>query len=453
MEGGSTAPLSQQFENALDTANAAVTKASREVEKAEARVTQASAKQSQAGDRVHSVSAANRARQFADDTLKEARTRLQQEQQQKEEILSHLRKSYEDGELDENGNPRIKGAVYSPRIARLLTNPRIKQGIARGAQIERDIADGEGRAFNPREYAIVGTDAAGEPIVGQVPNMKLIAVAKEGLDAMLESDAYRDPLTRRLNKAGRAVKILRDGLINEVDRLNPDYKPARDKWAGDSAVISALKDGQNFNKWRPEDVKEFFDESNESEKEAFRIGAADTMRDNLSKTVIAGDPSKAIVNSARARQQLMPMFRTESDATQFLDRVKRARTMFNTPVEVLRGSPTAAREAEDIARREGLESAATALHAAHAAAMLTHNPVAGVNSMLRVARRLGRNQGTARDPLLNDVIANLLLNPNAGISQAGNQLLAKAPLPNVQNMLVRNALRYNRRFISPGGMP
>src|SRR6185312_16083636 len=195
------------------------------------------------------------------------------------------------------------------------------EGIRRGYRIERDIADGEGTRLNPKEYAIVGEEANGDPIVGQVPNMKLLAVAKEGLDATLDSPEMADPLTGRLTKAGRAVKILRDGLVNELDRLNPAYKAARDKWAGDSALIAAVRQGKLFHKQTPEEIAEWFQNASDSEKNFYRLGAADTMRDDLQKTVFAGDPSKAIVNSTRTRNQLLPMFRSQEAAQQFFDRV------------------------------------------------------------------------------------------------------------------------------------
>jgi uncharacterized protein (DUF2384 family) len=262
----------------------------------------------------------------------------------------------------EDGTIGLNNAVWSPRLARLLKNPRVVSGINRGARIERDIADGEGRVFRPRDYAITGEDREGNPTVGAVPNMKLLAVAKEGLDATLESDAMRDGLTGRLNKEGRAVKLLRDGLVDELDRLNPDYKIARDKWAGDSALISAIRDGRAFHKTSPEEIAEWFGKASESEQQAFRVGAADTLRDDISRAAFGGDPSNRLINNARLRRQILPMFRSADDAEKFLARVQDARTMAQTPSDILRGSPTAARTAEDAANRGGFESVANAMH-------------------------------------------------------------------------------------------
>ncbi len=442
MAGGSIAPLRTQFERENVETGRAVAEAQRDIQRIENEVTQSTARQSQAGN-VYATSAANRARRFAEDKIAEKRRALEQAQARQASNEAVMRRA----QADDTAN--APGAVWSPYIDRLLKNPIIQQGIRRGYHIEHNIADGENRPFNAKEYAIVGQDEAGEPIVGTVPNMKLLAVAKEGMDAMLESEAYKDPLTGRLNKAGRAVKILRDGMLNELDRLNPDYKPARDKWAGDSALITAVRDGKNFHKQSPEEIREWFDTASESEKSFYRIGASDTMRDDLQRRVFAGDPSKAIINSPRARNQLLPMFRSAEDASQFLDRVKRARTMFETPVKVLGNSATAARQAEDLARRQGMDDVADMLHATLGAAT---GHVHG--ALYAVGRNAMRYFNPPPDPAVNAAVARLLTDPGVAINvRPGEQLLRSLPLPKVQNALKRGLLNYGRRFASPGPLP
>jgi hypothetical protein len=381
--------------------------------------------------------------QFARDKAAMAEATMRRAQEEKADLAGVIQQARLDGTAD------APGAVWSPYVGRLLKNPIIQQGVRRGYQIERNIADGENRPFKPKEYAVVGEDAAGDPIVGAVPNMKLMAVAKEGLDAMLESETYKDPLTGRLNKAGRAVKILRDGMLNELDRLNPSYKPARDKWAGDSALIAAVRDGKNFHKQSPEEIREWFDNASDSEKSFYRIGASDTMRDDLQRRVFAGDPSKAIINSPRARNQLLPMFRSAEDATKFLDQVKRARTMFNTPVEVLGNSKTAARGAEDLARRQGLDNVADLIHGVASAAAGHHG-----NALYRFSRGMSRLLNPPADPRVNAAVARLLTDSNLRINPSpGQQLLRSVPLPKVQNAMARGLLNYSRRFAAPGGLP
>jgi hypothetical protein len=243
-------------------------------------------------------------------------------------------------------------------------------------------------------------------------------------------------------------------MLNEVDRLNPAYKPARDKWAGDSALIAAVRDGKNFHKQSPEEIREWFGSAADSEKEFYRLGAADTLRDDLQRKVFGGDPSKAIVNSPRARNQLTPMFRTPEDASQFLDGVKRARTMFQTPMEVLGNSKTAAREAEDLARRQGMDSAADLLHGVVGAA--AGHPSAMLYRAGRIAGRhlnpFGRSP--EEEMAVNAAVARLLTAGNLRVNvRPGEELLTKIPLPKVQNALQRGILGWSRQFASPGPLP
>ncbi|HEX5232937.1 MAG TPA: hypothetical protein VFW56_11930, partial [Bradyrhizobium sp.] len=428
MSGGSIAPLGTFFEREFSDAGRIVAEANANIARLRQELTGLKARQSQAGN-VYSTSGANRAVQFVQDKIADQEKKIAAADGYKTAVLEKLRQA----QADQTAN--APGAVWSPYLGRLLSNPRVKSGgLARGYRIERDLADAEGRQLNPREYAIVGEDANGDPIVGAVPNMKLLAVAKEGLDATLDTPAMRDELTGRLNKEGRAVKMLRDGLVNELDRLNPAYKTARDKWAGDSALIVAIRAGKEFHKTSPEEIAEWFGHASESEKEFYRLGAADTMRDDLQRKVFGADPSKAIINSPRMREQLRPMFRSDEDANRFLDRVRRARQMFQTPVDILGNSKTAAREAEDLARRHGLDTAADVLSGvAHAAA---GHPI----GIMRSGLNLARNYLSGPNLAVNDAVARLLLDPTIHVSP-GENLLRSIPLPRTRNALAEGMRR------------
>jgi hypothetical protein len=378
--------------------------------------------------------------QFERDKLADIEARARHAEEQKAELAGVIEAGQVDGTLG------LPGAVWSPRLGRLLENPRVQQGLGRGMKIERDLADAEGRRFNPRDYALVGQDAAGDPQLGAVPNMKVLAVAKEGLDALLESDAMRDPLTRRFNKEGRAVVLLRNSLVEELDSLNPAYKAARDRWAGDSALISAIEDGKGFHRWSPEEIGEWFEKASESEKKFYRIGAGDTLRGDLNRRAVSADPSKAIINNRQTRLQLTPMFRSKEDATQFFDRVKRAQTMFETPGNVLGGSRNAARDLAG--SREGLDTTADILHGLYSA--VRGHSVNAMHSFGRAAIRSFNpfaptpqaqqavNHAVALLMTINDLKVNV---------RPGAELLNQIALPQVQNTLQRSAARLLRRPI------
>jgi hypothetical protein len=219
MQGGSTAPLETQFQNAFGEATDKVSQAVKELGQARVEQTLAAAKGSQAGDNVYANNAASRAGQGANDAVARAEKAVADAQKGQDAIRTRLQQAQADGTAN------VPGAVWNPRIQQFLDDPIVKPAIAQGVKIQRLEALAEGKPFNPTEHAIVGTDANGEPILGAVPNMRTLNVVKKGLDAMVENakDARltecavrfsanwtrRTRITRRLVSPGPVPRRLR----------------------------------------------------------------------------------------------------------------------------------------------------------------------------------------------------------------------------------------------------
>jgi hypothetical protein len=360
--GGSLAPLKQQFESAFADAGKAEADAVREVAHAESRITQAAARQSQAGNNVYAVNGANEDMRTAQSQLAFARAELAKAQTTKAMVTDVMRQAQDDLAT---GKP---GAVWTPRIQQFLDNPRVKTGIRRGLRIERDEALAEGRAMNPSEYAIIGTDAQGEPIIGKVPTMRLLAVAKEGLDRMLQSPGMRNELTGKLNKEGVAIDKLRGAFVKELDALNSDYKAARAQWSGASQSIENLRLGQDIFKMEPEAIAEAVKDMTPNDKEFFKLGAASTLRKMIGQTGKAGDETRRLIGTQYARDQLRSMFDTPEQFDKFFKALNAEHMMFSTWSKTYGGSITAERWAEDTSsgKLSGLVSlGASAGHALH----------------------------------------------------------------------------------------
>lgn len=396
MAGGSLAPLETQFGHALDQANRAVVDAQQRVVEANNLSTTSAARQSQAGN-VYSASGANANRTAATAAAQEAKTGLDQAAAERDAMRERFNQAQADGSAN------APGAVWSPELQRFLDQPEIKQGLARGYAIERRRAVGEGKPFNPREYAIVGEDEAGEPIVGKVPNMKLLAVAKEGLDSIIESEAMKDALTGRPNKTGLSYIKLRDGFRNELVRLNPTYGKALEQWSGDSASLRAMDDGANiFNSKRftIEEIPEYLQGMPAGDRQFFILGVASKLKDMLLKKVDAADKG-GIVNTEDVRRRLRPLFQSQAHADEFLSAIERERVMKRTPTTVYGGAPTAERVAADV-------KADSAFGIADAGRRLVHGDYVGAaRAALRVLQR-----NRKPDAALNEAIANILTDPN-----------------------------------------
>lgn len=312
------------------------------------------------------------------------------------------------------------GPIWSDRLGELLDHPDVQKGLRRGYAIERRNALGQGQPFNPHEYAVTSFNEAGDPVFGKIPTMKLMMVAKEGLDAIIDSSEMKNEFGG-LNKTGLSFSRLRDGLVNELDRLNPSYKQARDIWAGDTATMAALRDGRDFlspKKFSPEELSERVARMSDSERQFFIIGVADSLKNKLFRSADVPAGTRGIINTEDARMRLRPLFGSDEAAQSFIDAMERERVMTQAGTRIYGGSPTAEREASD----RNLE---VGLHAAHGIMkVLEGRWLSAVASGFRARRMFGEKP----TPELSEAIARALTDPDIGLNEVGS-LLPPKPLP------------------------
>lgn len=431
--GGSMAPLERHFEIAFNDADAAENAASQRVVQVRQAVTQALAKQTTARN-VYSTSAANRARQFAQDKITEAERALEAARLNKANILGRLRRAQADG------SSNAPGAVWSPRLQQFLDNPTVQQGIRRGWKLQRleDLADG--RPFNPSEFAVVGTEKNGDPIVGNVPNMRLLDAGKKGLDAIVTR--HTDPVTGRMDETGKVVNDVRTAYRTELDRLNQDYKAARDAWSGPSQSIDAINAGRRILATNPEKIAADLAQMSPSDREFYKLGAADILIERLAKKGPSADEAKLIIGNDWTKSQLRPLFNNQADYDRFISAIEAESTMFKTGYDVLGNSRTAARLAEDFTPMT--EAAARAGHAALGAAHGNYLH-AGINA-LRGLSAFGRR---VNQPL-NSAIADILTAPLNGQSTGMNLLRNFATaMPATRNYLLHGMVNPVGRIAAP----
>lgn len=227
LSGGSVAPLETQLNTEFNAASKRAISAQDDVRSAERDILLAQAKQSETGAPTvtgglrdpESATSGLRQEQDANQNLADAQDALKQAEGDKASVLDRLRTSQDDAASGK------RGGIWNPRIQRILDDPITKAGMARGLELERLEATGTYGTFDPKEYAVVGTTPEG-PVVGRVPNMKLLDATKKGLDAII--DDAKDPITRRINWDERLFKIdrIRRNLVGELRAANPDYAEA-----------------------------------------------------------------------------------------------------------------------------------------------------------------------------------------------------------------------------------
>ncbi|MGH7088211.1 MAG: hypothetical protein ACREFQ_04865, partial [Stellaceae bacterium] len=426
-EGGSLAPLEDQFRAAWVEAGRREVEAAQAAAQARHAMTTAGARQSVAGN-VYSASAANTARRAAEAQERGANAALAQARADK----ATLREKLVRAQADRTAN--APGAVWSPHLQRMLDLPEMKQALDRGYAMERRKAVAGDRPFDPRDYAIIGTDERGDPIVGAVPNMRLLMVAKEGLDSIISD--HINPDTGRPDKIGQSFMVLRDGeqmpdgsvrggFVPELDRLNPAYKAARDQWSGDTESFGALRKGTHIfdRKWFPttEDVADYFNRLGTNDREFVKMGVMADLVGKLEDAPDAADMAKRTINNEKTRNRLRVILGPEADA--FIDAIERERVMRETPHKLYGGAESAERLADDMRARGALNRA---ISGAYAAANLWHgNPLPAAAAGLRY----GAERAARPDMALNEEIARLAVDPTLQLDQAANGILPPQPVP------------------------
>jgi hypothetical protein len=304
----------------------------------------------------------------------------------------------------QNGKPlwdqvRTMQGVWSPRLQEFIDDPTLQKGLARGYQIERLESLAEGRPFDPTQLGI-DLDAEGNIKFIKAPNMRVLHMAKMGLDALIAEE--RNEITGRLSYMGVALEKMRQGFVGEIDRLDTSgtYKAARAAWQGTSKSLDAIREGRNVFANSPEEIAAQFAKMSPSDQEFFRIGVADKLREQLGKTGINADEARSILKNPWVESQLQPIFRSPKEFDAFVDAVSKETRMYEANASIRRGSQTAERLAED----QGDDHTMAAGGAEIAKSLASGEWLGAIRKYLRMKRDLGLRQ----NPELNERIAKLL---------------------------------------------
>jgi hypothetical protein len=303
--------------------------------------------------------------------------------------------------------------VWSPRLQQFLDDPALRSGMARGYEIERLESLAEGRPFDPTQLGLQQGDE-GEMLIVKKPNMRVLHMAKMGLDAMIAGE--RNEITGRLSQRGVALDRVRRAYLQEIDGLDRDgiYRNARALWEGPSSSMDAIRAGRGIFTLSPDEIAHEFGALSPANQEFYRLGVADIIRERLMKTGFSGNDANAIIKNPWMREQLRSIFRSDSDFNAFVSGVANESRMFGTKAEVLGNSATAKRLAEDTSTENAMSA-----HGAHLAEQVATGRYLG---SIKTAVRMWRDRQDARgNPKLNEQIARILfqtpIEPGSEIAQ------------------------------------
>lgn len=234
-----------------------------------------------------------------------------------------------------------KGMVDDPKVNAILQHPTFQAAFEKGKKIGetealaarlKGDADWE-KYLLPEIYLPTGE-------MVQKPNVRTLDYVKRGLDDMIDAGFRGDSSVGR-GQAG-SLKALRNQFVKAIDENVPEYKTARNAYAGDMEVIDAMRSGMNdFKKLDHEQVANLVKDMSEAEKQAFRTGVA---RDLYSKVM---DPrqnvnsAQRLIGSPEDQAKLQMLFDNPDQFKLFKSALDRESQMFQSAGRVIGGSDTA----------------------------------------------------------------------------------------------------------------
>lgn len=170
--------------------------------------------------------------------------------------------------------------------------------------------------------------------------MRELDYLKQGLDDVIAANKNE---FGKLTKVGAAVQSLKNDLVSILDQQTKGlYKEARNAYAGPSALIDAAKEGRKALSQDDASITKMMQGLTEGEKEAFRLGAFETLRSKLG-TMSGQNEIMRMWRDKTTGEKLKAVFGDERAFREFASTAA-AELRMKGLESVGRGSQTAARQ-------------------------------------------------------------------------------------------------------------
>lgn len=229
--------------------------------------------------------------------------------------------------------------VMSDSLREKLQSPSVRKGLREALEIAQNrVAAGKNAPVDEIEAALK------DPEKVQALSLDAWDYVKRGLDALVEKPAYSNQFTGRVNARGGSIKGLTKSLLKDLDNAtggaSGPYAHARKAYGGDAEMVGALRDGKNFMKLAPEEIKRAMAKLSASGKEAYRSGAARAVQDVLTSTRGKASPSNRLFGASINKSKIAQIF-PEKEFSSFRRSVQAEQVFDETRNAVVAGSRTA----------------------------------------------------------------------------------------------------------------
>jgi len=138
----------------------------------------------------------------------------------------------------------------------------------------------------------------------------------------------------------RALMGIKKQVIDKLEEVSPTYKQARQVFGGFSQLKGAQEAGLNFSKLDPEEITKQMQKFSTGEKDAYRIGVKENLKDVNSSTGDGLSSAKRIFGNKQKRDQLKAVFGDEAKFNEFEKKMVAEFRATDTKTKVLGGSRT-----------------------------------------------------------------------------------------------------------------
>lgn len=238
-------------------------------------------------------------------------------------------------------------------------------------------------------------------------------------------DATKQQLDDEIGKAVRAgegnkVRNLvreKNVLVNEADKAIPEYKQARDLFAGKASLENAADAGTQFIKLKPRDIQDLTKTMGESELRMFKLGAKRSILDKIDDVQTGADLTKRLFGKGGDVKKLRGLFDTKEQFDQFSNTLEKEAQFVLTRRAAQANSTTAKQLSDEVDATETLKNAIDAIS----------TPVGAANVLGRILGGLGRNKSDEAF--------------TKALEGAGDILLAKGMNPDRLSAILRRGTR------------
>lgn len=299
----------------------------------------------------------------------------------------------------------------SPQITSILNTPFGKSALGRAVNIAKN------ERVDPNTLS-VDFNAAGDPIMKSVPNMRTLDYTKRGMDDVLEQ--YRNPMTGRLqlDEAGRAQNGVRADFLKELDRINPAYGQARAAYAGPAAERDLINTGQDAFSAVPDQLSYNLQNVPADKMPMVQLGYRDALMQRANSVRGSSNPFDATLGTPAAEMRLNAVYPDSQGPANLLRQRDLERQMQATSNDILGNSKTAQRGIADEAfSGEDLPQIAldTGLNLATGQVPIGTVVKLGTGQALRDALKFGVGKRAVKKA---DILTPTLLNPDPAASSA-----------------------------------